>query len=140
MTAEDALRKVALLRRISTDNGAMAAEAETARRLQAALMTRYAIQRKDVQAASPTPVSRLTWTYWDQLLEDFGLRLDQFGNRGSAAIGNKSRVYIRLDENRWWVEANSPGSRQITARNLGVESLRKYLKEHAPRTYTFFGR
>src|SRR5208337_2336625 len=104
MTAEDALRKVALLRRINTDNGAMAAEAETARRLQAALMERFAIEGKDVQAASPATVSRLTWTYWDQLLEDFGLRLDQFGNRGSAAIGNKSRVYIRLDENRWWVE------------------------------------
>ena len=140
MTAEDALRKVALLRRINTDNGAMAAEAETARRLQAALMTRYAIERKDVQAASPTTVSRLTWTYWDQLLEEFGLRLDQFGNRGSAAIGNKSRVYIRLDENRWWVEASSPGSRQITARSWGVESLRKYLKEHAPKSYTFFRR
>ena len=86
MKAEDARRKIALLRKVNTGNGAVPAEAET-------------------------------------------------------AVGNNSKVYIRLDENRWWVEENCPGGRQqTTARNLGVESLRKYLKEHAPRSYSFFAR
>lgn len=140
MTAEDAMRKIGLLRKINTDNGAVAAEAETARRLQKALMGRYAIKAREIPAASPTTVSRLTWIYWQELLNEFGLRLDQFGHRGSAAVGNNSKVYIRLDENRWWIEESCPGGRQTTARNWGVESLRKYLKEHAPRSYTFFGR
>jgi hypothetical protein len=139
MTAEDARRKVGLLRRINADNGAVAAEAETARRLQTALMARYAIKARDIPAASPTPASSLTWIYWQELLQEFGLRLDQFGYRGSASVGSK-KVYIRLDKNQWWIEETLPRGRQNTARNWGVESLRKYLKEHAPRTYTFFGR
>jgi len=140
MTAEDALRKVALLRRISTDNGAVAAEVENARRLQQALMKRYAIKAQDIRTASTTTVFRLTWVYWQELLNEFGLRLDQFGNRGSAAVGSSVKIYIRLDKNQWWIEEKSAGGWQTTARNLGVESLRKYLKERAPRSYTFFRR
>jgi len=40
MTVEEALRKIALLRRISSDKGALAAERETAHRLQKVLMER----------------------------------------------------------------------------------------------------
>jgi len=142
MKAEDARRKIALLRRVNTENGAGPAEAETARRLLKVLMDRYEIKPREVRAAAaPKTTARLTWIYWQELMNEFGLRLDQFGNRGSAAVGNNSKVYIRLDENRWWVEENRPGGRQqTTARNLGVESLRKYLKEHAPRGYSFFAR
>ncbi len=140
MTAEDARRKIALLRKISTSNGAVAAEAENARRLQKALMARYAIKGYDVPPASPKTVPQLTWIYWEELLEEFGLRLDQFGHRGSAMVGNNRKLYIRLDKNQWWIEETLAGRRQTTARNWGVASLRKYLKEHAPRTYTFFGR
>jgi hypothetical protein len=129
MTAEDALRKISLLRRVNTDNGAVAAEAETARRLQKALMERYAIKAWDIPGASPPPASRLTWIYWQ----------DQFGNRGSAAVGN-SKLYIRLETNQWWIEEKFPGGWQTTARARGLEPLRKYLKEHAPRSYSFFSR
>ena len=139
MRAEDALRKIALLRRISTDNGAVAAEVETAQRLQKALMERYAIKAWDIPGASPPPVSRLTWIYWQELLDEFGLRLDQFGNRGSAAVGN-NKLYIRLSTNQWWIEEKFPGGWQTTVRNRGLEPLRKYLKEHAPRSYSFFRR
>ncbi len=140
MTAEDALRKVALLRKISTDNGAVAAEVENARRLQQALMKRYAINARDVRTASSTTVFRLTWIYWEQLLKEFRLRLDRFGNRGSATIRDDTKVYIRLDRNQWWIEERLPGGWQPTARSLGVESLRKYLIERAPRSYTLFRR
>jgi hypothetical protein len=139
MTAEDALRKISLLRRVNTDNGAVAAEAETARRLQKALMERYAIKAWDIPGASPPPVSRLTWIYWQELLEEFGLCLNHFGHRGSVAVGN-SKLYIRLETNQWWIEEKFPGGWQTTARARGLEPLRKYLKEHAPRSYSFFSR
>jgi len=139
MKTEDALRKIALLRRMNTDNGAAAAEAETAARVQKALMERYAITAENIFAVSRT-TSRLTWIYWQELLQEFGLRLDQFGHRGSATVVNNSKVHIRLDKNQWWIEERSPGGWQTTARNWGVESLRKYLNEHAPRSYSFFSR
>ncbi len=44
MTVEDAQRKIALLRKISADKGALPAERETAHRLQKLLMERYAIK------------------------------------------------------------------------------------------------
>ncbi len=133
MKTEDALRMIAL-RRKNTDNEAAAPEAETAAaaHLQEALMERYAITAQNI--FSRTTVSRLTWTYWQELLKEFGLRLDQFGQRGMAAAGNNSKVHIRLDKNQWWIEERFPGGWQTTARNWGVESLRKYLNEHAPRS------
>src|SRR5260370_23757849 len=116
MTVEDALRKIALLRKVSTDNGAGAAEAETAYRLQKALMQRYAIKAQDVPDAAPSTVSHLSWTYWQEVLEQFGLSLGRLGNRGSATVGN-SKLYIKLDKNQWWIEERSAGSWQTTARD-----------------------
>ncbi|HEY9157716.1 hypothetical protein [Candidatus Binatus sp.] len=139
MTAEDALRKITLLRKVNTNNGAVAAEVETARRLQKALMERYAIKSYDIPGASPATVSRLTWVYWQELLEEFGLPLNHFGNRGSAAVGS-NKLYIRLDTNQWWIEEKFPAGWRTTVRNRGVEPLRKYLKENAPRSYSFFKR
>lgn len=136
MTVEDARRKIALLRRISTDNGAVAAEVENAHRLEKALMERYAISAQDVRDAQPRTVFRLNWSYWQELLEEFGLSLARFGNRGSAMVGT-SRVRIRLEKNEWWVEERSPGGWQTKVRDRGIESLRKYLHVHAPRSYTF---
>jgi len=139
MKAEDALRKIALLRKISIDNGAVAAEVATARRLQKALMERYAIKAWDVPGASPATASRLTWVYWQELLDEFDLRLNHFGDRGSAAVGN-NKLYIRLSTNQWWIEERLRGGWRTTLRARGVESLRKYLSEKAPRSYSFFRR
>jgi hypothetical protein len=140
MKVEDALRKIALLRKISTDKGAMAAERETAYRLQKVLMERYEIHAREVPDSQPAAAFRLSWTYWQELLEEFGLRLNRLGNRGSALIGNNSKVYIRLDQGQWWTEEKSPNGWQTTARERGLESLRKYLSEHAPKSYSFFKR
>ena len=140
MTVEDALRKIALLRRISTDNGAVAAEAETAHRLQKALMERYAITTQDIRDASPKTVFRLNWGYWQDLLDEFGLRLNRFRGRGSVKVGTNRIAYIKLVANQWWVEERSPGGWHTTVRDRGVESLREYLKEHAPKSYSFLRR
>jgi len=140
MTIEDALRKIEILRRISGDKGALAAERETAYRLQKTLMARYAIQERNVPEAPVTTAgSRLSWSYWEELLDEFDLRLNHFGSRGSAKVGN-TVAYIKLDTNQWWIEEKAPGVCKITVRDRGIESLRNYLKAHAPRSYSFFRR
>ena len=141
MTVEDALRKIALLRRLSTDKGALAAERETAYRLQKVLMQRYAIKDQEFPDAGPTTRPfRLNWDYWQELLDEFGLSLTRFGGRGSANIGNNIIAHIRLAANEWWIEERTPRGRQITVRDRGLDSMRTYLKEHAPKGYSFLRR
>lgn len=140
MTVEDARRKVALLRKVSNDKGAVPAERETAYRLQKALMERYAITDQEIAVAPPTTISRLNWGYWQELLDEFGLRLNRFGNRGSVEVGSTSIVYITLNTNQWRAEERGPGGRQTKVRERGIESLRAYLREHAPRSYSFLRR
>jgi hypothetical protein len=140
MTVEDALRKIALLRRISTDKGALAAERETAYRLQKMLMQRYAIKPQDVGDGPKTRPFSLNWDYWKELLDEFGLSLTHFGGRGSAEIGKNIIAHIRLAANEWWIEERTPRGCQITIRDRGFDSLRIYLKEHAPKSYSFLRR
>ncbi len=137
MTVEDALRKIALLRRVSTDDGALAAEREAAYRLQKVLMERYAIKPQDIPDGAPATPFRLNWDYWEELLGEFGLRLTHFGGRGSVELGKNMITYIRLATNEWWIEEKSQRGWQTTVRDNGLESLRTFLKEHAPRTYSF---
>ena len=140
MTLEDAIRKITLLRRISTDKGALQAERETAHRLQKLLMERYAISAKNIPETPPSTVARLNWGYWQELFDEFGLQLKHFGGRGSAEVGNDKIAYIRLEANRWWIDEKSGSGWQTKIRDLGIESLRTYLKEHAPKSYSFFRR
>ena len=137
MTVEDALRKIALLRKVSGDKGALAAERETAHRLQKVLMERYAIKAQEVPEASSTAPFRLHWDYWRELLGEFDLSLRHFGGRGSAEVGGNVIAYIRLATNQWWIEEKSPRGWKTTVRDQGLDSLRAYLKEHAPKTYSF---
>ena len=138
MTVEDALRKIALLRRVRTDNGAVPAEAENAYRLMKVLMERYALKPQDIpDAAPPATPFRLHWNYWQELLDEFDLQLNRFGGRGSTEIGKNIIVYIRLATNQWWIEERSPRGWNTTVRDNGLDSLRAYLKVHAPKTYSF---
>jgi hypothetical protein len=142
MTVEDALRKIALLRKISTDNGAVAAEVEAAYRLQKVLMRRFDIKSQDVPdgpGAKSAPF-RLNWSYWQELFDEFDLPLTHFGGRGSAEISYTMTVYIRLAANEWWIEEKSARGWQVTVRDRGMESLRNYLREHAPKKYSFVKR
>jgi hypothetical protein len=137
--AEDALRKIGLLRRVKTENGALAAEADNAARLAKALMERYAIKADDIPTAPQTPTFRMTWMYWQDLLHRFGLRLRHFGHRGNAGIGDDKIVYINLRTSQWWIEERTNGGWQSSVRDWGVESLHKYLDQHA-RGYSLFRR
>ncbi|MFZ0680641.1 hypothetical protein [Candidatus Binatus sp.] len=141
MTVEDALRKIALLRRVSTDKGALPAEREAAYRLQKVLMQRYAIKDQEIpDGQTTTRPFRLNWNYWQELLDEFGLSLNRFGGRGSVEIGNNIVAHIRLAANDWWIEVRTPREKQITVRDRGLDSLRVYLKEHAPKGYSFLRR
>ena len=60
MRAEEALRKIGLLCRMKTENGALAPEADNAARLVKALMERYAIKAEDIPAASQRSAFRMT--------------------------------------------------------------------------------
>ncbi len=139
MTVQDALRKIALLRKVSEDKGALVAERETAHRLQKVLMERYAIKAQDVPEGAPAQATpfRLNWDYWRELLDEFDLRLTHFGGRGSAEVGKRMIVYIRLATNQWWIDEKSPPGWNTIVRDNGLDSLRAYLKEHAPRSYSF---
>ena len=137
MTVEDALRKIALLRRVRADNGAVRLRAETAYRLQKALMERFEIKAQEVPDGAPRTPFRLNWNYWRELLDEFDLRLSHFGGRGSAEVGSNMIAYIRLATNQWWIEERTGRGWQTTVRDKGLDSLRTYLKEHAPRSYSF---
>lgn len=140
MTVEDARRKIALLRNLSGDKGAQPAERETASRLQKALMERFAITDQPIPAAPPNSIFRLNWGYWQELVDEFGLRLNRFGNRGSVEVGSNTVVYVSLNTSQWRVEERRAGGRQTKVRDRGIDSLRAYLREHAPRSYSFLRR
>jgi hypothetical protein len=138
MRVEDALRKIRLLRRLIPANGASEAEAETATRLAQTLMERYCIKIDDVRPIA-TPSPQMTWVYWEHLLAEFGMSLESFGRRASVRLANGALIVIRLAANQWHVQHPSSDGWKIMARDFGVESLRVYLAEHGPRSYSLAG-
>jgi hypothetical protein len=140
MRAAEILRKIRLLSEVNTKNGASAAEADNAQRLARALMERYSIKAVEERPVTQQrPAAKLTWVYWQELFNEFCLVFSYLGYRGSATIGHDRTVYIKLNTGQWSVEKRSKdGSTQIVARDIGLETMRKYLSAHA-RTYSFFG-
>jgi hypothetical protein len=134
--AADILRKIRLLSEVNTKNGASAAEADNAQRLARALMDRYSIKAEEERPVSQRPAAKLTWVYWQELFNEFWLEFSYLGYRGSATIGHDRTVYIKLNTGQWSVEKRSNGGTQIVARDVGLETMRKYLSAHA-RTYSF---
>jgi hypothetical protein len=140
MRAAEILRKIRLLSEVNTKNGASAAEADNAQRLARALMERYSITAVEERPVTQQrPAAKLTWVYWQELFNEFCLLFSYLGYRGSATIGHDRTVYIKLNTGQWSVEKRSKdGGTQIVARDIGLETMRKYLSAHA-RTYSFFG-
>ncbi len=135
MRIEDALRKVRLLRRVKPENGASAPEAENAARLAEALVRRYALESDNLPREA-APASRLSWVYWQHLMDEFGIKLRHFGKRGNASLGDGRLLFIRLDSGQWQVQRTSPGGWETIERDRGVESLRDYLRKSGPRSYS----
>ena len=141
LRAAEILRKIRLLSEVNTQNGASAAEADNAQRLARALMERYSIKAVEERHVThqQRPAAKLTWVYWQELFNEFCLVFSYLGYRGSATIGHDRTVYIKLNTGQWTVEKRSKdGGTQIVARDIGLETMRKYLSAHA-RTYSFFG-
>lgn len=136
MRVEDALRKVRLLRRVRPENGASAAEADNAARLADAIIERYALGNGDIHPES-APRRRLSWVYWQHLMEDFGIKLRHFGKRGNASLGDGRLIFIRLDSGQWQVQRTAPSGWETIKRDYGVEALRAYLMQNGPRMYSF---
>jgi len=136
LRAADILRKIRLLSEVNTKNGASAAEADNAQRLARALMDRYSIKAEEERPVSQRPAAKLTWVYWQELFNEFWLEFSYLGYRGSATIGHDRTVYIKLNTGQWSVEKRSNTGTQIVARDIGLETMRKYLSAHA-RTYSF---
>jgi hypothetical protein len=135
MKIEDALRKIRLLRRVTPDNGASDAETENAAAIMRSLMDRFAVSTED---ARPPTISmfRLSWVYWDNLLNEYGLELRRFGKRGSATIGRDLQALMRLDSGEWRVERRKPDGAELVAEGKGVETFQTYLSKNAPRMYS----
>jgi hypothetical protein len=137
LRAADILRKIRLLSMVKTENGASAAEADNAARLARTLMDRYSIKTVEERPVAQRPAAKLTWVYWQELFNEFCLEFSYLGYRGSATIGHDRTVYIKLNTGQWSVEKRSKdGGTQTVARDIGLETMRKYLSAHA-RTYSF---
>lgn len=135
MKIEDALRKIRLLRQVKPENGASDAEAENAAMLVRTLMERFAVKSEDVRPNNG-PMFRMSWVYWEQLLNEYGLELRRFGKRGSARIGRDQQVLIRLDTGEWRVERTTPVGAEQVAADKSVETFRTFLSKNAPRMYS----
>jgi hypothetical protein len=135
MKLEDALRKIRLLRAVKPENGASDAEVENAANLVQSLMDRFAVRPEDAAPVRP-PIFRMSWVYWDQLCNEYGLELTRFGKRGSARIGNDRIVLMRLETGEWRVRRSGQGADQTIAQDRGVETLRIYLSRNAGRIYS----
>src|SRR5579863_2843746 len=103
MKLEDALRKIQLLRRVTRENGFSDGETENAERLSALLSRNFSLRPEDVRPARPT-FRRPTWSYWQNLLNEFGLELQHFGKRGSCTIDSTHVVMIRADTAEWYAQ------------------------------------
>jgi hypothetical protein len=136
MKIEDALRKIRLLLTVSRENGSSEGEVRNAARLARALMERHGLTNGDLHP-KPAPVFRMSWVYWQHLMDEYGVRLRHFGKRGNASLGDGRLIFIRLDSGQWQVQKTSPGGWETIQRDFGVESLRAYLMKSGPRMYSF---
>ena len=137
MDREAALRKVSLLRQVSSDRGATPAECENAARLARRLMEDFTLQEDEVIRRAPKLKTKIrhSWVYWQQIVDDYGLTLNRFGSRGNLRLAD-AQVVIEADRSLWTVLKPSPTGYREVARNTGLDSFGEYLRQHAPRRYS----
>jgi len=144
MNREEALRKIALLREMTLENGASASEADAASRLAQDLMQRYVAEPiKKVHTpptfvkVAPVKAQEVSTEPWARLLDEFGLQLKTFNGRCSAALSRTTRLLVRAEDQRWEVQETSATGWKATTRGFGFNALRDYLTKHSARRYTF---
>jgi hypothetical protein len=135
MKIEDALRKIRLLRQVKAENGSSNSEAESAAQIIRSLMERYAVKSEEVRPANGS-MFRMSWVYWDHLVEEYGLELRRFGKRGSVSIDRDMQAVMRLDTGSWRVQRGNNGSTEVLAEGTGVETFQTYLSKNAPRMFS----
>ncbi len=139
MKIEDALRKIRLLRRVTPDNGCSEAEAENAAAIMRSLMDRFVVRSEEPRPSNPS-IFRMSWVYWDHLLNEYGLELRRFGKRGSTSISRDTQAVMRLDTGEWRVQRGKPGgATELLAEGKGLETFQTYLSKNAPRMFSMSG-
>jgi hypothetical protein len=139
MRIEDALRKLRLMRQVRPENGSSLNEAKNATHLSQKLMAKFSIDEDEmIRRTASWSSSPSTLEYWQNLLNEFGLKLRSFANRGTATIGDQQHLLvIKLDTGEWCVEQKSPQGWKETMRRIGLNSLREYLRNQMPRRYSY---
>jgi hypothetical protein len=135
MKREDAMRKIHAMRNITVENGATPAEVDLAKQFVGRMMQNYDIQLDEPRPNVPQR-SSAAWDYWRSLLGEFRLKPSRAFNRVSVMMDPDYRIIINLGTNEWQVQRVSAGNKTVFKRR-GMESLRSYLRENAPRTYAF---
>src|ERR1700726_2464565 len=137
MNREAALRKVSLLRRVTSERGATPAEFENATRLAQKLAEDLALPEDEIirKTHEPSPNTRRSWVYWEQAASEFGLGMNHFGSRGNLRVGD-ALIVIDFDHSQWTVNKPSPIGYREVIRKSGLDSFREFLRQHAPRRYS----
>jgi hypothetical protein len=137
MNHDDAVRRIHALQNITLSSGAFPAEVDNAGRLLKRIAERFAIEPEEHQP-QPRPMrSSAAWDYWCRLLGEFRIEARRFCNRANGMMGPDRLIVIKLDTGEWQIQRAAPGGRQTIVKHRGLESLRLYLQENAPRGYSF---
>lgn len=144
MDRQEALRKIALLREMTLDNGASPSEAEVAARMVDDLLRRY-VGESEKKVEAPTSVKvavkaqEVSTEPWARLLDEFGFQLKTFNGRCSAGLSRTKRLLVRVEDQRWEVQESSAAGWKTASRGIGFHALRDYLTKNTARRYTFSG-
>jgi hypothetical protein len=134
MKREDIIRKIRAMRNITPESGATPAEVDLAKQFVGRMIQNYDIQLDEPRPSVPQRSS--AWDYWRSLLGEFRLEPHRAFNRASVMVGTDYRVIINLGTTEWQVQQVSAGNKTVL-KHKGMESLRSYLREKAPRTRSF---
>jgi hypothetical protein len=135
LNREAALRKVGLLRRVSSERGATPSEVENATRLADRLAD--TLQPEDLVRIKREPRlnTHRSWVYWEQAAREYGLSLNHFGSRGNLRVGD-SLIVIDFDRQLWTVKQGSSAGYREVMRKTGLDSFRQFLQLKVPRRYS----
>jgi hypothetical protein len=137
MNREAALRKVSLLRRVTSERGATPAEFENATHLAKKLADDLALPEDEIirRSHESNPNTHRSWVYWEQTASEFGLGMNHFGSRGNLRVGD-ALIVIDFDRSQWTVKKPSPMGYREVMRRTGLDSFREFLRQHTHRRYS----